>query len=87
MDLHQEPSGKFLTTARAAEMLGLSPRTLERYRCIGCGPVFHKMGGRVLYRPTDLQQWAGEVACYSTSEVTYEEARRISVRKGRRARP
>jgi len=28
--------------------LGLSPRTLETYRCYGSGPTFRKLGSRVV---------------------------------------
>ena len=33
-----------LTTEQAAKRLGLSPRTLERYRVSGEGPEFLKIG-------------------------------------------
>lgn len=37
----------YLVTREAADYLGLSPRTLDRYRISGAGPVFHRFGGRV----------------------------------------
>ena len=40
----------------------VSPRTLERWRWLGQGPAFLKIGGRVAYREEDV--------------VAYEEARR-----------
>lgn len=33
----------------------ISPRTLERWRWLGCGPVYLKVGGRVLYRLEDIE--------------------------------
>ena len=48
----------FLTPREAATLLGLSVRTLDRYRCNGKGPAFYKFGGRVRYTPDDLGQWA-----------------------------
>ena len=37
--------------------MGLSPRTLERYRVTGQGPLYLKVGRRVLYRRVDLDAW------------------------------
>lgn len=33
----------------------LSPRTLERWRWTGEGPMFVKLGGRVVYRLEDVE--------------------------------
>lgn len=46
-----------LTQAETAELLRLSERTLERWRVVGGGPVFCKLGKRVLYRRPDLDEW------------------------------
>ena len=35
----------------------LSPRTLERWRCINEGPAFLKICGRVLYRLEDVEKF------------------------------
>ena len=59
--------GKYLSTRNAAAYLGLSPRTLDRYRVSGEGPDFYRFGGRILYRQTDLEQWAAERRVSSTS--------------------
>ena len=48
----------YLTTVEAARYLGLSARTLKRYRVTGEGPVFHRFGGRVRYLRDDLDAWA-----------------------------
>ena len=37
---------QYLSTRQAAEYLGLSTRTLDRYRVSGDGPVFHRFGGQ-----------------------------------------
>jgi len=39
---------RYVRTHEAARMLGISPRTLEKYRCHGSGPTFRKLGGRGL---------------------------------------
>jgi predicted DNA-binding transcriptional regulator AlpA len=56
-----------LSQREAATMLGLSPRTLERFRCTGDGPPFVKGGRRVLYRPADLNEWIASRVRTSTS--------------------
>ena len=38
----------------------LSPRTLERWRYKGTGPQFLKVGGRVVYRLTDIEAFEAE---------------------------
>ena len=47
----------YLSKREAAARLRLSPRTLERYRVSGKGPVFHRFGSRVRYLPADLEVW------------------------------
>ncbi|MDE0031389.1 MAG: helix-turn-helix domain-containing protein [Deltaproteobacteria bacterium] len=49
---------KHFSTREAAAWLGLSPRTLDRYRVSGDGPAFHRFGSRVLYLAADLEAWA-----------------------------
>ena len=58
----------YLTTPDAAVRLGLSPRTLEKHRCYGTGPVFHKLGGRVVYSIDALDTWAALGLRRSTSD-------------------
>lgn len=57
---------RFLRTPEAARHLGLSGRTLEKHRCYGTGPVYRKIGGRVVYAVSDLQAWADRGARTST---------------------
>ena len=58
----------YLNTREAAEWLSLSPRTLDRYRVSGGGPVFHRFGGRVRYLVADLEEWASAHRRASTSD-------------------
>ncbi len=58
----------YLTTAQAAERLGLQPRTLERWRWAGTGPRFRKLGGAVRYAPQDLDEFADAGMRRSTSD-------------------
>ena len=59
---------RFVRTHDAAAFLGLSGRTLEKHRCTGTGPVFRKLGGRVVYAIEDLEAWAAERRRNSTSD-------------------
>ncbi len=59
---------RFVRTPEAARLLGFSPRTLEKHRCDGTGPVYHKLGGRVVYTMADLHAWIDACARQSTSE-------------------
>jgi len=58
----------FLSTTQAAGLLGLSPRTLEKWRINGGSPPFHKFGRRVLYSREDLEYWAAACRRKSTSD-------------------
>ncbi len=49
---------KHFSTREAAAWLGLSSRTLDRYRVSGDGPAFHGFGSRVRYLAADLEAWA-----------------------------
>lgn len=60
---------RFVRTVEAAHLLGLSPRTLEKHRCDGTGPIYRKFGGRVVYTVADLQAWIEAAARLSTSEA------------------
>ena len=59
---------KYLSTREAAAWLGLSPRTLDRYRVSGEGPAFHRFGSRVRYLAADLDDWASARRRLSTSD-------------------
>ncbi len=59
---------RYLKTGEAAELLGLSRRTLDRYRLTGDGPAFHKFGNSVRYRRSDIQTWADARRKTSTSD-------------------
>ena len=59
---------KYLNTEQAARRLGLSTRTLERYRVSGGGPVFHRFRGAVRYLRADLDEWSRTRRRGSTSD-------------------
>jgi len=57
-----------LDTQAAADVLGLSPNTLSRWRWSGSGPRFVKLGRAVRYRREDLDQFIAQAARESTSD-------------------
>jgi hypothetical protein len=59
---------RLLHTREAGVFLGLSPRTLEKFRVTGGGPAYRKLGRRVVYAPDDLQRWADQGTRTSTSD-------------------
>jgi predicted DNA-binding transcriptional regulator AlpA len=63
-----ENQERYLRTPDAARYLGLSPRTLEKHRTFGTGPLYRKLGGRVVYRQEDLKNWAEQGVRSSTSD-------------------
>jgi predicted DNA-binding transcriptional regulator AlpA len=71
---------RLLRTPEAARFLGLSPRTLEKHRTYGTGPVYQKLGGRVVYTFEELQIWAARGTRRSTSDpdsgIVYPAKRR-----------
>jgi hypothetical protein len=53
MDVDQE----LLTQAALAKRWKVSPRTLERWRWLGRGPQYMKVGGQVRYRLPDIEAY------------------------------
>ena len=47
----------------------ISHRTLERWRWTGEGPKFLKVGGRVVYRLSDIEEYEQAIVRSSTSDV------------------
>jgi hypothetical protein len=64
---------RFYSNDEAADFLRLSPRTLEKYRVRGGGPPFRKLGRRVVYAHSDLEEWAGRRVCDSTSDMAWKD--------------
>jgi predicted DNA-binding transcriptional regulator AlpA len=63
-----DTTNRFLRTPEAARFLGLSSRTLEKHRTYGTGPIYRKLGGRIVYAPDDLRAWADRGLRHSTSD-------------------
>jgi len=67
---------KVISTKVAARFVGLSESTLAKLRLNGNGPVYCKLGRRVLYRPADLE--LSVIECFETDGgVNYRSNRLI----------
>ena len=60
---------KHYDTPQAADLLGISRRTLERWRIEGKGPVYRKFGKRAMYAEPDLLEWSEAQRRTSTTDV------------------
>jgi len=46
-----------LTQAQVAEMLNVSPKSVENWRLKGEGPAFYRIGQQVRYEIRDVRAW------------------------------
>ena len=60
---------RHLDQEEVASRWSISPRTLERWRWIGQGPRFLKIGGRVVYRVEDIEAYEAEQLRTSTLRI------------------
>lgn len=65
-------ANRLLTTPEAAARINRGVQTLNEYRSRGRGPAFVRVGGRIYYRPEDLDAWAAGV------RIEPESARRAT---------
>jgi hypothetical protein len=64
-------STKHLNQRELAERWNISQRTLERWRWVGDGPQFLKLGGRVVYRIEDVERYEAEQLRSHTGSSTW----------------
>lgn len=69
METPEQIQGAYLNTLQAAKYLGLAAASLEKFRCLGGGPVFIRRPGgrRILYSQIDLDNWMSGGRMASTS--------------------
>ena len=60
---------RVISTIEAARIVGLSESTLAKLRLNGNGPVYCKLGRRVVYRPVDLDHWLQSRTARETSDA------------------
>lgn len=59
---------KLYSQTEVAQTLGKSEAWAERSRWDGSGPKFVKIGRKVMYRGSDLNNWLDERVCSSTAD-------------------
>jgi hypothetical protein len=62
------PPGRKYPVSEAAAYIGVSKSLLNKKRLTGDGPVYIKVGRRVLYDLTDLENWIASSKRRNTSE-------------------
>jgi predicted DNA-binding transcriptional regulator AlpA len=68
MQEQREPQRAVLKTPEAADYCGSSASTLEKLRIYGGGPMFAKLGRRIVYKVADLDAWLDQNRRRSTSD-------------------
>ena len=69
VDMHpHEYKRKMMSAPEAASYCGSSASTFAKLRLYGGGPVFLKLGRRVVYNPDDLDAWLASRRRTSTSD-------------------
>jgi predicted DNA-binding transcriptional regulator AlpA len=62
---------EYLDTNELAELTKTKPQTWRKKRWRGDSPPFVKLGNRVLYRRSDVEQYLAERTFNNTSEATF----------------
>ena len=48
----------YISAKEVERALGISEKTLANWRSQGRGPIYYKLGGKVRYEVSDLEDWA-----------------------------
>ena len=59
---------EYLSTQQAADYLGVSLKTIAKWRVQGVGPAYRKIGRIIKYLVNDLDGWADSRLRKSTSD-------------------
>ena len=51
---------RVMNDVEAAAYLGLAPQSLRNMRCRALGPVYHRLGRRIVYKISDLDKYLAE---------------------------
>ena len=49
--------GQIYRSHKVAEQTGFADQTLAKWRCLGSGPAYIKIGGRIFYSGSALNHW------------------------------
>jgi predicted DNA-binding transcriptional regulator AlpA len=71
----EENGSVFLNAKQASQLLGLSVSSLAKWRLSGTGPSYSKLGRRVVYQRSQIEEWLRRNSHNSTSEYTPPQSR------------
>jgi len=57
-----------LTERQLCKFWSITPETLRKWRGNGYGPIYLKVGGRVLYRPEDIREFERQTMYRSSGD-------------------
>ena len=72
-----ERNTDMMNAAMAAVFTGLAVATLANLRCLGGGPLYLKLGRKVVYRRADLADWLGARRVANTAQAALRLPRRL----------
>jgi predicted DNA-binding transcriptional regulator AlpA len=70
------PSSEFVDRSEAAALLGVSPRTLDRWHALRLGPPRVKYGRQVRYRLPAVMEWLLQHEVSAPAQLQPRRARR-----------
>jgi len=61
---------QYLTPNQLSDRLAgrISVRTLANWRCLGIGPKFTRLGGRIAYKLSEVEAWESKNTVSNTSQ-------------------
>lgn len=62
-----------LTERQLCKFWSITPETLRKWRTNGYGPIYIKVGGRVLYRPEDVRAFERQTMYRSSGQKIHNE--------------
>lgn len=68
LEISDDEIEKPFSNQQAADYLGMTAATMNKWRCTGEGPRFMKVGRLIKYRRSDLDEFLQARLCRSTSE-------------------
>ncbi len=59
---------RYLTSAEVAEALGVSEHTMRRWRRLGLGPTYARVGQRPRYAVESVEEWLADRTVVTTED-------------------
>ena len=59
---------RLITPKQLADLVGVAVSTLKKWRSIGCGPPWVRIGRRIFYDLAEVEKWIDQNRFCSTAE-------------------